>query len=244
MAAGSTACFDLLDLHWIEWRSFCLPWKIKDWGAVCGAQSLILRHLFLFYSKFWQFLSCFCAPPLNIPFHLCLHSLPKIPSVFRTWRSCVLRTSRHELVGRPPSDCSRYCPYLCKKRLIILFSMCTYNHLVCCQYGKQLQRNYEMSKAAPQKVEGSKLADGKVSSSHMMHRVWASLDRPLMFMLFFYLCGQSKSEASLVAMDFSGKAGGRVIQNLMEAQSAEREEGLAWRVRMEGGADAGPDPHF
>lgn len=122
--------------------------------------------------------------------------------------------------------------------------MCTYNSLVCCQYGKQLQRNYEMSKAAPQKVEGSKLADGKVSSSHTMHRVWASLDRPLMFMLFFYLCGQSKSEASLVAMDFSGKAGGRVIQNPMEAQSAEREEGLAWRVRMEGGADAGPDFFF
>uniref|UniRef100_A0A3Q4IAK0 Growth factor receptor bound protein 7 n=1 Tax=Neolamprologus brichardi TaxID=32507 RepID=A0A3Q4IAK0_NEOBR len=72
------------------------------------------------------------------------------------------------------------------------------------KYGKQLQRNYEMSKAAPQKVEGSKLADGK---------------------------------ASLVAMDFSGKAGGRVIQNPMEAQRAEREEGLAWRVRMEGGAD-------
>ncbi|XP_005725999.1 growth factor receptor-bound protein 7 [Pundamilia nyererei] len=73
------------------------------------------------------------------------------------------------------------------------------------KYGKQLQCNYEMSKAAPQNVEGSKLADGK-----------------------------SKSEASLVAMDFSGKAGGRVIQNPMEAQSAEREEGLAWRVRMEG----------
>lgn len=70
------------------------------------------------------------------------------------------------------------------------------------KYGKQLQRNYEMSKAAPQKVEGSKLADGK-----------------------------SKSEASLVAMDFSGKAGGRVIQNPMEAQRAEREEGLAWRRR-------------
>uniref|UniRef100_A0A3B4GW81 Growth factor receptor-bound protein 7-like n=1 Tax=Pundamilia nyererei TaxID=303518 RepID=A0A3B4GW81_9CICH len=66
------------------------------------------------------------------------------------------------------------------------------------KYGKQLQCNYEMSKAAPQ---------------------------------------NSKSEASLVAMDFSGKAGGRVIQNPMEAQSAEREEGLAWRVRMEGGAD-------
>ncbi|XP_010864941.2 growth factor receptor-bound protein 7 isoform X1 [Esox lucius] len=41
-------------------------------------------------------------------------------------------------------------------------------------------------------------------------------------------CG---SDASLVAMDFSGKAGGRVIQNAWEAQSAEREEGQAWRRR-------------
>ncbi|XP_031660745.1 growth factor receptor-bound protein 7 isoform X2 [Oncorhynchus tshawytscha] len=40
-----------------------------------------------------------------------------------------------------------------------------------------------------------------------------------------------ESEASLVAMDFSGKAGGRVIQNAWEAQSAEREEGQAWRRR-------------
>uniref|UniRef100_A0A3Q3LFH8 Growth factor receptor bound protein 7 n=1 Tax=Mastacembelus armatus TaxID=205130 RepID=A0A3Q3LFH8_9TELE len=40
------------------------------------------------------------------------------------------------------------------------------------------------------------------------------------------------SNASLVAMDFSGKAGGRVIQNPREAQSAEREEGQAWRVRV------------
>ncbi|XP_071755281.1 growth factor receptor-bound protein 7 [Centroberyx gerrardi] len=40
-----------------------------------------------------------------------------------------------------------------------------------------------------------------------------------------------KTESSLVAMDFSGKAGGRVIQNPREAQSAEREEGLAWRRR-------------
>ncbi|XP_056153298.1 growth factor receptor-bound protein 7 [Lampris incognitus] len=41
----------------------------------------------------------------------------------------------------------------------------------------------------------------------------------------------TKSEASLVAMDFSGKAGGRVIQNPSEAQRAEREEGQAWRRR-------------
>lgn len=32
-------------------------------------------------------------------------------------------------------------------------------------------------------------------------------------------------------MDFSGKVGGRVIQNPAEAQSAEKEEGQAWRVR-------------
>ncbi|XP_030255226.1 growth factor receptor-bound protein 7 isoform X1 [Sparus aurata] len=70
------------------------------------------------------------------------------------------------------------------------------------KYGKQLQCNYQLSKSAPRSLEGSKLPDGK-----------------------------SKSEASLVAMDFSGKAGGRVIQNPTEAQSAEREEGQAWRRR-------------
>lgn len=70
------------------------------------------------------------------------------------------------------------------------------------KYGKQLQCNYQLSKAAPQIQEGRRLSDGK-----------------------------SKSEASLVAMDFSGKSGGRVIQNPMEAQSAEREEALSWRKR-------------
>ncbi|KAJ7987706.1 hypothetical protein DPEC_G00329270 [Dallia pectoralis] len=42
---------------------------------------------------------------------------------------------------------------------------------------------------------------------------------------------RSGSDGSLVAMDFSGKAGGRVIQNAREAQSAEQEEGQAWRKR-------------
>ncbi|XP_020506174.2 growth factor receptor-bound protein 7 [Labrus bergylta] len=70
------------------------------------------------------------------------------------------------------------------------------------KYGKQLQCNYQLSKSAPRSLEGTKFPDGK-----------------------------SKSEASLVAMDFSGKAGGRVIQNPTEAQSAEREEGQAWRRR-------------
>ncbi|KAF3853974.1 hypothetical protein F7725_014662, partial [Dissostichus mawsoni] len=70
------------------------------------------------------------------------------------------------------------------------------------KYGKQLQCNYQLSKSAPKILEGSKLTDAK-----------------------------SKSEASLVAMDFSGKAGGRVIENPTEAQSAEREEGQAWRRR-------------
>ncbi|XP_041670807.1 growth factor receptor-bound protein 7 [Cheilinus undulatus] len=70
------------------------------------------------------------------------------------------------------------------------------------KYGKQLQCNYQLSKSAPRSLERTKLTDGK-----------------------------SKSEASLVAMDFSGKAGGRVIQNPVEAQSAEREEGQAWRRR-------------
>ncbi|XP_044194081.1 growth factor receptor-bound protein 7 [Thunnus albacares] len=70
------------------------------------------------------------------------------------------------------------------------------------KYGKQLQCNYQLSKSAPRSLEGSNLPESK-----------------------------SNSEASLVAMDFSGKAGGRVIQNPTEAQSAEREEGQAWRRR-------------
>ncbi|XP_041829439.1 growth factor receptor-bound protein 7 [Melanotaenia boesemani] len=70
------------------------------------------------------------------------------------------------------------------------------------KHGKQLQSNYQLSMSALRSLEGSNLTDGK-----------------------------SKSEASLVAMDFSGKAGGRVIQNPTEAQSAEREEGQAWRRR-------------
>nr|XP_046232622.1 growth factor receptor-bound protein 7 isoform X2 [Scatophagus argus] len=72
----------------------------------------------------------------------------------------------------------------------------------CMKHGKQLQCNYQLSKSAPRSLEGGRLADGK-----------------------------SMSEDSLVAMDFSGKTGGRVIQNPMEAQSAEREEGQAWRRR-------------
>ncbi|XP_030018871.1 growth factor receptor-bound protein 7 [Sphaeramia orbicularis] len=71
------------------------------------------------------------------------------------------------------------------------------------KHGKQLQCNYQLSKLAPRSLE----------------RPTNSTD------------GKSKSEASLVAMDFSGKAGGRVIQNPTEAQSAEREEGQAWRRR-------------
>ncbi|XP_060950832.1 growth factor receptor-bound protein 7 [Limanda limanda] len=70
------------------------------------------------------------------------------------------------------------------------------------KYGKQLQCNYQLSQSAPQSVEGRNLTENK-----------------------------SKSEDSLVAMDFSGKAGGRVIQNPAEAQNAEREEGQAWRRR-------------
>lgn len=41
---------------------------------------------------------------------------------------------------------------------------------------------------------------------------------------------RSVSENSLVAMDFSGRIG-RVIDNPVEAQSAAKEEGHAWRVR-------------
>uniref|UniRef100_A0A8C4E0X1 Growth factor receptor bound protein 7 n=1 Tax=Dicentrarchus labrax TaxID=13489 RepID=A0A8C4E0X1_DICLA len=72
------------------------------------------------------------------------------------------------------------------------------------KYGKQLQCNYQLSKSA------AKLKPQSREGTRLT---------------------DGKSEASLVAMDFSGKAGGRVIQNPTEAQSAEREEGQAWRVR-------------
>lgn len=39
------------------------------------------------------------------------------------------------------------------------------------------------------------------------------------------------SDESMVAMDFSGKSGGRVILNPQEAQNAEQEEGYNWRKR-------------
>ncbi|XP_034050542.1 growth factor receptor-bound protein 7 isoform X2 [Thalassophryne amazonica] len=70
------------------------------------------------------------------------------------------------------------------------------------KYGKRLHCNYQLSKLAPQCPEGLNHTDSK-----------------------------PQTEASLVAMDFSGKAGGRVIQNPTEAQCAEREEGQAWRRR-------------
>ncbi|XP_028332126.1 growth factor receptor-bound protein 7 [Gouania willdenowi] len=70
------------------------------------------------------------------------------------------------------------------------------------KHGNQLQCNYQLSKSALKRTDESRLRDGK-----------------------------AQSEASLVAMDFSGKAGGRVIANPTEAMSAEREEGRAWRRR-------------
>nr|XP_057922296.1 growth factor receptor-bound protein 7 [Doryrhamphus excisus]XP_057922297.1 growth factor receptor-bound protein 7 [Doryrhamphus excisus] len=70
------------------------------------------------------------------------------------------------------------------------------------KYGKQLQCNYQRSKSSRRSLDGTNLGDGK-----------------------------AKSEASLVAMDFSGNAGGRVLQNPTEVRSAEREEGQAWRRR-------------
>ncbi|XP_029699595.1 growth factor receptor-bound protein 7 [Takifugu rubripes] len=78
------------------------------------------------------------------------------------------------------------------------------------KYGKQLQCNYQLSKSTPVGAVGS--GRKKTDRSKTITR-------------------RSTSEASLVAMDFSGKAGGRVIQNPAEAQSAEQEEGQAWRRR-------------
>uniref|UniRef100_H3D2S5 Growth factor receptor bound protein 7 n=1 Tax=Tetraodon nigroviridis TaxID=99883 RepID=H3D2S5_TETNG len=71
------------------------------------------------------------------------------------------------------------------------------------KHGKQLQCNYQLSNSAP-------LTPTRLEGKRLT---------------------ESTSETSLVAMDFSGKAGGRVIQNLAEAQSAEQEEGQAWRAQ-------------
>ncbi|KAI1896505.1 hypothetical protein AGOR_G00095470 [Albula goreensis] len=70
------------------------------------------------------------------------------------------------------------------------------------KYGKQLQCNYHLSQST-RKQEGMLRQGAK----------------------------RCVSEASLVAMDFSGKAGGRVIENPREAQSAEQEEGQTWRKK-------------
>ncbi|KPP67661.1 growth factor receptor-bound protein 7-like [Scleropages formosus] len=78
------------------------------------------------------------------------------------------------------------------------------------KYGKQLQCNYQLSQSI-------RLQEGAVRQGPK----------------------HSVTEASLVAMDFSGKAGGRVIENPKEAQHAEQEEGLAWRVKWDGGEQGG-----
>uniref|UniRef100_A0A3B4DW58 Uncharacterized protein n=1 Tax=Pygocentrus nattereri TaxID=42514 RepID=A0A3B4DW58_PYGNA len=70
------------------------------------------------------------------------------------------------------------------------------------KYGKQLQCNYLLSQTSP-KLQIPPRKDTK----------W------------------EEGEESMVAMDFSGKSGGRVILNPQEAQSAEQEEGYNWRKR-------------
>ncbi|XP_066539604.1 growth factor receptor-bound protein 7 [Hoplias malabaricus] len=70
------------------------------------------------------------------------------------------------------------------------------------KYGKQLQCNYLLSQTSP-RLQIPPRKDTK----------WA------------------EGEESMVAMDFSGKSGGRVILNPREAQSAEQEEGYNWRKR-------------
>uniref|UniRef100_A0A4W6E7I6 Growth factor receptor bound protein 7 n=1 Tax=Lates calcarifer TaxID=8187 RepID=A0A4W6E7I6_LATCA len=69
------------------------------------------------------------------------------------------------------------------------------------------------------------------TSAFRLFKVLHQHYNPPLFLLMHheYILLSHTSEASLVAMDFSGKAGGRVIQNPMEAQNAEREEGQAWR---------------
>ncbi|XP_036394171.1 growth factor receptor-bound protein 7 isoform X2 [Megalops cyprinoides] len=70
------------------------------------------------------------------------------------------------------------------------------------KYGMQLQCNYQLSQST-RKQESTQRHGSK----------------------------RCVSEASLVAMDFSGKSGGRVIENPKEAQSAEHEEGQTWRKK-------------
>uniref|UniRef100_A0A4W4DR28 Growth factor receptor bound protein 7 n=1 Tax=Electrophorus electricus TaxID=8005 RepID=A0A4W4DR28_ELEEL len=71
------------------------------------------------------------------------------------------------------------------------------------KYGKQLHCNFLLAQTSPA-LEIPPRKDGKV---------------------------RTHGEQSLVAMDFSGKSGGRVILNPREAQSAEQEEAYSWRKR-------------
>ncbi|KAM9488306.1 growth factor receptor-bound protein 7 [Clarias gariepinus] len=70
------------------------------------------------------------------------------------------------------------------------------------KYGKQLQCNYLLAQANP--------------SLHIPPRNNTK---------------RADGDESMVAMDFSGKSGGRVILNPREAESAEQEEGYNWRKR-------------
>ncbi|KAL2078299.1 hypothetical protein ACEWY4_025984 [Coilia grayii] len=69
------------------------------------------------------------------------------------------------------------------------------------KYGKQLHSNYQLSQSGVRQQVSPRDAKGR------------------------------EDEDSLVAMDFTGKSGGRVIQNPKEAENAEQEEGQAWRKR-------------
>ncbi|KAK3551500.1 hypothetical protein QTP70_017374 [Hemibagrus guttatus] len=70
------------------------------------------------------------------------------------------------------------------------------------KYGKQLQCNYLLAQANPN-LQIPPRANTK----------------------------RADGDESMVAMDFSGKSGGRVILNPREAESAEQEEGYNWRKR-------------
>ncbi|TSL82547.1 Growth factor receptor-bound protein 7 [Bagarius yarrelli] len=75
-------------------------------------------------------------------------------------------------------------------------------HTFCMKYGKQLQCNYLLAQANP----------------NLQIHPRANTKR-------------ADGEESMVAMDFSGKSGGRVILNPREAENAEQEEGYTWRKR-------------
>lgn len=73
------------------------------------------------------------------------------------------------------------------------FSFCLYSNVtimcvcVCCQHGKQLHCNYQLSKLVPKKLEGTNLTEHKVSCLYIVcrHRVSLTSDQ---LHIHLYIC--------------------------------------------------------